>query len=116
MGEDAIKWINDKIKDLDIFGKTLIPTFNTAVGGIMSLIILIVSSYATVIYLKAVLNYSEINFNKNEKRLTLANNQDIYNFTSDKGIMLAFRWATINGSFIDEAYGSIKMRQHNYDN
>ena len=115
MSEDAIKWMNDKIKDFDIFGKTLIPKYNTKLGGIMSLIILVVSSYATVMYLKAVSSYSEISFNKNEKKLTLANNQEIYNFASDKGIKLAFHWVALGGSIFDETYGAIRMVQHSYD-
>ena len=112
MGEDALKWINAKLRNIDIFGKVVIPTFNTKVGGIMSLIILMITSYATVIYLKAVLNYTEIKFNKNEKKMTLANNQEFYNFTSDKGIKFAFSWVSRYGIRINETIGTIELTQH----
>ena len=60
------------------------------------------------------MNYSEIKYNKNEKKLTLANNQDIYNFTSDQGIKFGFYWTTENGSRIDETVGTIKITQFYY--
>ena len=112
MGEDTLKWINSKLEGFDIFGKTVIPTFNTKAGGIMSLVIFTVLSYATVVYLKTVFNYSEIKFNKNQKKLTLANNQDIYNFTSGNGIKFAFNWVSSRGHEIDETIGTIELTQH----
>ena len=112
MGDSTLEWINDKIKGFDIFGKTVIPTYNTKVGGIMSIIILAITSYASVIYVKGVLNYSEIKFNKNEKKLTLLNEKDAYNFTSDKGVKFAFYWESPYGYTIDETVATITITQY----
>ena len=114
MGEDTLKWINSKLEGFDIFGKTVIPTYNTKAGGVMSIIIFILTFYATVIYLKAVFNYSEIKFNKNEKKLTLSNEQDIYNFTSDNGIKFAFYWQSLYNTLIDDTVGSITINQYSF--
>ena len=57
-------------------------------------------------------NYSEIKFNKNEKRLTLSNNQEIYNFTSDKGIKFAFQWNSFDDTPINQSVGTIRIFQY----
>ena len=112
LGDGTWKWINSKLRSINLYEETVIPTFNTKLGGVMSIVILIITSYATAIYLNAVFDYAEIKFNKNEKKLSLANNKDIYNFTSDKGIKFAFYWNSLDGLPIDETVGTIKIKQY----
>ena len=112
MGENILSWFSSKIKGYDIFGKTIIPTYNTKLGGATSLIILIFMSFTTVNFIKSVLNYSEIKFNKNEKRVTLTQDLENHTFASGDGVKFAISWSTHDTlQHIDESYGEISVRQ-----
>ena len=116
MGENVMSWLSSKIKGYDIFGKTVIPNYKTKLGGVTSMIILTFMLYTTVIFIKSVMNYSDIKFNKNEKRITLTKDLENHTFASGYGVKFAIAWTTYdNQKRIDESYGEITVVQHQYN-
>ena len=112
MGENILSWLSSKIKSYDIFGKTIIPTYNTKLGGIASIMILGFMSYTTVIFIRSVLNYSDIQFNKNEKKITLTRDYENHTFASGDGVRFAVAWSTSKDVVsINESYGEIIVQQ-----
>ena len=67
--------------------------------------------YTTIVYMMAVFQYSEINFNKNETKISLAHYKEIHNFTSDNGVKFALSWTLSDLSPIDLTYGDIEVQQ-----
>ena len=116
MGENVLSWISTKIKGYDIFGRTIIPTYNTKLGGTTSLCIFVIMLYTAITLINSVLNYSEIKFNKNEKKITLALDQEDHLFASGDGVKFAIRWSRSNRfQNIDKSYGEIVIVQHSFN-
>ena len=115
MGDSIFLWVSSKIKKYDIFGKTIIPTYNTKLGGATSLIILVCMSYTAIVFIHSVLNYSDIKFNKNEKKVTLAQDLENHEFVSGDGVKFAIAWINQNQmKLIDKSYGEIFISQEYY--
>ena len=115
MGENILSWLSSKIKSYDIFGNTIIPTYNTKLGWVTSIMILTFMSYTTVIFVKSVFNYSDIQFNKNEKKITLTQDLENHTFASGDGVKFAVAWSTYDTlTHIDKSYGEISIEQQFY--
>ena len=115
MGDNFWKWVNVKLEAIDVFGKIVMPTYNTKVGGVTTILILVSMMYIAVIQFISVFNYYDIKSSKNEKLVRLADNPEIHNFASDNGVKFAFQWYTQSGKPIDKTYGQILVKQmHRY--
>ena len=59
--------------------------------------------------------YTEIRFNKNEKKLTLSQETEIHDISSGNGLKFAFRWVTARGLVVNRSLGEITMKQASFD-
>ena len=108
-------WFIQTLKDNDMFCLTIMPTYNTIIGGCASLMIMCMMLYSTVTILKSVFEYSEIKFNKSTEKLTLINEDEIHNFTGSNGIKFAIGWETVDGEPIGPEVGEIYLFQEYWD-
>ena len=104
-------WLSKVLKDNDMFRLTIMPTYNTKIGGCASFIIMSMMLYSTIVILQSVFNYSEIKFNKSTEKLTLVNENEIHNFTGSNGIKFAIGWETDDGRPIGPDVGEIYLFQ-----
>ena len=72
--------------------------------------------YTSAIFIKSVFNYSDITFNKNEKKIALTRDYENHTFASDNGVKFAIAWKR-NGNLerIDKSYGEISVVQYQYN-
>ena len=111
MGETIWEWFKNKCEAADVFGKNVMPTYNTTIGGLTTISLFTFMAYLTVVYMNSVANYHDIKWGKNEKKISLFNDPEIHHFTSGKALKFAVLWMFQSGQFVDETYGQIELKQ-----
>ena len=111
MGETIWEWFKNKCEASDVFGKNVMPTYNTTIGGLTTISLFTLMAYLTVVQINSVVNYHDIKWGKNEKKVGLYNDPEIHHFTSGKGLKFAVLWLFQSGQFVDETYGQIELKQ-----